>query len=162
MTNVAELYRDHRGWLIAWLHVRLGCGETAADLAHDTFLKLLGKAEPLAVREPKAFLRTVAHGLVVDFIRRREIERAYQDALLELDGLVVPSEEERAIVVETLVRIEATLAGLPIRTKTAFLLSRLEGLNHRAIAAQLGVSLSTIDKDMALATRHCYRVRYGH
>ncbi|MEM1385418.1 MAG: sigma factor-like helix-turn-helix DNA-binding protein, partial [Pseudomonadota bacterium] len=65
-----------------------------------------------------------------------------------------------AIVVETIVRIEATLDALPARARAVFLMSRLEGLGHRDIARRLGVSLSTVEKDMAVAVRHCYRARF--
>lgn len=37
-----QLYLDHHGWLHGWLRRRLDCTDTAADLAHDTFLRLLG------------------------------------------------------------------------------------------------------------------------
>ncbi|WP_313062038.1 sigma factor, partial [Pseudomonas rhodesiae] len=35
------LYRDHHGWLQGWLRKRLGDREHAADVAQDTFLRLL-------------------------------------------------------------------------------------------------------------------------
>ncbi len=38
---VSHLYQDHHGWLQGWLRRRLGCAENAADLAQDTFARLL-------------------------------------------------------------------------------------------------------------------------
>ena len=38
----------------------------------------------------------------------------------------------------------------------AFLLSRLEGLSYKEIAERLAVSLSSVEKYMASAIRHCY------
>ncbi|MEM9097528.1 MAG: sigma-70 family RNA polymerase sigma factor [Pseudomonadota bacterium] len=160
MLEAAELYRTHRGWLIAWLRQRLNCPEIASDLAQDTFVKLLGKQTEAEIRQPRAYLRTIAHGLLVDFVRHREIERTYFEILRDLDAPTIPSEEERIILIETLVRIEVTLSGLPRRAREVLILSRLEGLAYREIAACLGVSLSTVEKDMALALRHCYRIRY--
>ncbi|MGV8691768.1 sigma factor-like helix-turn-helix DNA-binding protein, partial [Pseudomonas aeruginosa] len=37
-----------------------------------------------------------------------------------------------------------------------FLLSRLEGLGYKEIAIRLGVSLSSVEKYMATAIRHCF------
>lgn len=161
MPDVIELYRHHRGWLIAWLRQRVDCPQGAADLAQDTFLRLLRRVDPVSVRQPRAYLRRVAHGLAVDFIRHRDVERAYLEVLASFDAAVMPSEEERALTIETLVRIEAMLDGLPARARAAFLMSRLEGLGYREIAERLGVSLSTVEKDMGGAIRHCYSIRYG-
>ncbi|MET0125075.1 MAG: sigma factor, partial [Pseudomonas caspiana] len=41
MQRVDTLYRDHHGWLHGWLRKRLGDREQAADIAQDTFLRLL-------------------------------------------------------------------------------------------------------------------------
>lgn len=38
---VGSLYRDHRGWLLAWLNRNLGCRQRAEDLSQDTFVRLL-------------------------------------------------------------------------------------------------------------------------
>ncbi|WP_312155700.1 sigma factor, partial [Pseudomonas sp.] len=35
------LYGTHRGWLHGWLRRSLGCSQQAADLAQDTFVRLL-------------------------------------------------------------------------------------------------------------------------
>ena len=42
----AALYHDHRGWLRGWLYKRLECAELAADLAQDTFVRLLSSSSP--------------------------------------------------------------------------------------------------------------------
>lgn len=61
---VHTLYSHHHGWLQAWLRRRLGCADDAADLAQDTFMRLLGRPvqalAPEALREPRAYLTTLA------------------------------------------------------------------------------------------------------
>lgn len=51
--------------------------------------------------------------------------------------------------------ISRALAGLPARVRRSFLLNRLEGLTQQAIADQLGVSLSTIERELRRAFTHC-------
>ena len=71
------LYRDHHGWLQGWLRKRLGDREQAADVAQDTFLRLLSKERDLTpLRDPRAYLSTIAHSLLVNHWRRLAIERA--------------------------------------------------------------------------------------
>lgn len=112
-------------------------------------------------REPRAFLGAIAHGLVVDHDRRRELERVYLEALAQVPQVPAPSPETRLLMTEALARIDALLDGLKPRARSALLLSRLEGLPYPAIAEHLGVSLSTVEKDMAVALRHCYWMRYA-
>jgi RNA polymerase sigma-70 factor (ECF subfamily) len=68
----------------------------------------------------------------------------------------VPSPEHQLILLETLAHIDALLDGLAPKVRTAFLLSRLEGLGYKEIAIRLGVSLSSVEKYMATAIRHCF------
>ena len=64
---VQALYREHHGWLLALLRRRLRCPDGAADLAHDTFVRVLLRPEVLpGLREPRAYLTTIARGLLHD------------------------------------------------------------------------------------------------
>jgi RNA polymerase sigma-70 factor (ECF subfamily) len=160
--DLAHLYSEHHGWLYGWLRRRLGSAEDAADLAHDTFVRLLvgvGQASPL--REPRAFLTTVAHGLVVNHWRRLEIERAYLDALAHQPQALAPSPEERALVLEALVEIDAMLQRLSERARRAFLLAQLDGLTYAEIGHALGVSERMVKKYMAQAMLQCLLIGEG-
>lgn len=159
--GVATLYSEHHGWLKGWLRKKLGCAHSAADLAQDTFVRVLGKREALAeVREPRAYLTTIARSLLIDQYRRAAIERAYLEALAHFPEQEVPGPEERLLLLDTLVRIDVMLDGLSPKARQAFLLSRLEGMPYTEIAVQLGVSLSSVEKYMAQAVRHCYQLRH--
>ncbi len=156
--QVDSLYQDHHGWLAAWLQRKLGCSHQAADLAQDVFIKLLVKQPPNVLREPRAYLTTIAHGVMVNYLRRREVEQAYMQALLALPEEMVPSVEQRLLVLETLFEIERMLAGLPEKVRQAFLSSQLDGMAYRDIAHQLGVSERMIKKYMARAMLACITV----
>lgn len=151
------LYRDHHGWLLGWLRRKLGCAHDAADLAHDAFLRLLRQPVDEPVREPRAYLTTIAHGLVVNHWRRRDIERAWLEALMQQPEAVHPSPEVRALAVEALLEIDALLAALPEKPRRAFLLAQLDGLTYREIGTELGVSERMVKKYMAQTMLHCLR-----
>jgi RNA polymerase sigma-70 factor (ECF subfamily) len=159
--QVGELYRGHHSWLRGWLFKRLECHHQAADLAQDTFLRLLGRDTLNGLREPRAFLATVAKGLGVDQYRRMSLERAWRDSLAALPEPEAPSAEARVLVLETLVEIDRMLDGLKPKVRSAFLLSQLDGLTYPQIAEQLGISLSSVQQYMTQAFGHCYRVLYS-
>jgi RNA polymerase sigma-70 factor (ECF subfamily) len=153
--SIDAIYRAHHGWLLGWFRRRLGGASCAADLAHDTFVRLMVSRDVQAIDEPRAFLRTLAHGVVVNHWRRQDIERAWLDALAVLPAPLAPSPEDRLLALETLCRIDAMLDRLNPKARTAFLLSQLDGLAYADIAAQLGVSERMVKKYMAQAMLQC-------
>ncbi|MBO9687504.1 MAG: sigma-70 family RNA polymerase sigma factor [Mitsuaria chitosanitabida] len=153
--HVGSLYREHHGWLQSWLRQRLGCANEAADLAHDTFERLLARRETATWAEPKAYLATIARGLVIDLYRRRDVERAFLDALAAIPEHHHPSPERRAELLQTLQAVDAMLDGLPAAVREAFLLSQLEGQSYREIAERLRVTERTVANYMARAMGHC-------
>lgn len=152
---VADLYREHHSWLQGWLRRKTGCSQQAADLAQDTFLRLLGATVQPVFREPRAYLRTVAHGIMVDQIRRRALEQAYLEALAAAPEPLAPSPEERLLVLEALCHVDRLLAALPETTRKVFLMSQLEGLTYAVIGERLGLSLRTVKRHMQTAFVQC-------
>lgn len=152
--DVQTLYVDHHGWLKNWLAKKLGCSHQAAELAHDTFVRLLTR--PCSPDQPRAYLLTIARRLVFDNWRRRDLERAWLEELARYPEAVTPSEEERAIVMETLMAIDSLLDGLSAKARQAFLMSQLEGYTYANIAAELGVSISRVRQYMTQALTRCY------
>ena len=155
-TQIHMLYSDHHGWLHGWLRKKMGCSHRAADLAHDTFVRLLARDEPVAIQEPRAFLTTVAQRVLANHWRREHIERAYLEALAQAPQAFAPSPEERAMLLETLVEIDRLLAGLPPQAKRAFLHAQLDGMGQAEIAAELGISISTVKRHLVRASAQCY------
>lgn len=151
---VGTLYSDHHGWLKHWLRARLGNMGDAADLAHDTFVRLLVDRNAAAIREPRSYLATIAGRVVVDHYRRRALEQAYLEALAQWPQAQEMSCEERAMILQTLQEVDAMLDGLGAKVRQVFILSQFEGLHYPDIARQLGISLRTVNKYMARAVLH--------
>jgi RNA polymerase sigma factor (sigma-70 family) len=165
---VAELYTDHHSWLNSWLDRRLGNKAEAADLAHDTFERVLvaqrkppvpasgaeGDAAAL-LREPRPYLATVAKHILINYLRRLSLERAFLDALAILPEPQAPSPEERALVLEALQEVDAMLARLPSKVRVAFVMSQVEGWNYAEIAEQLKASERSVKRWMAIALAEC-------
>jgi len=154
--HLHTLYAEHHDWLQAWLRNKLGCLFTAQDLAQDTFLRLVVRPRELdAGQNPRAYLTTIAKGLVVDHWRRAEIERVWVAAMLERPEVTQPSAEHQAIVLETLVEVDRILATLADKPRQAFLLAQLHELTYAEIGVRLGVSERMVKKYMAQAMLHC-------
>lgn len=160
--QVHQLYVAHHGWLQSWLRRKLGDAGDAADLAHDTFVRILAASAATRVqeadwqlREPRAYLTVIAKRLVVNLYRRRALEQAYLDALALLPEPLAPSPEQQAIILETLHEIDTMLDGLAPPVRATFLLAQLEGLGYAEIATRLGLSERTVKRYMAQAMARC-------
>jgi RNA polymerase sigma-70 factor (ECF subfamily) len=152
---VQRIYEQHHSWLHGWLKAKLYNACDAADVAHDTFVRILGAANAAQIREPRDYLATVARGLVIDRYRRRAIELAYQQTVAERPQATVISEEDKALIIETLVAVDKALDDLGPRTKRIFMLSQIDGLTYQQIALDLKVSLTTVKKHMIRAFTEC-------
>ncbi|MDF9756455.1 sigma-70 family RNA polymerase sigma factor [Pseudomonas hunanensis] len=157
---IEHLYVEHHGWLQGWLRQRLNNSADAADLAHDTFIRLLQRRQAQPLLEPRAYLRTIARGLVIDMWRRRDVENAWLEVVAQLPGAEAPSPEITALAIEALEAIDQMLDAMPSRMRSIFLLAQIDGLPCPHIAEHMGVSLSTVERDLAKALRHCYQLMF--
>ena len=158
---VQQIYEQHHSWLYGCLKGKLHDACDAADVAHDTFVRILGSRNAAQIREPKDYLATIARGLVIDRYRRRAIEVAYLESLAARPEATDISEEDKALIIETLVAVDKALAGLGARAQRIFMLSQIEGLTYQQIALELKVSLTTVKKHMIRALTECSLIMAG-
>lgn len=149
------LYRDHNTWLKGWLRVRLGNAADAADLAQDTFIRVMTARNDAPIREPRGYLSAIARSLLIDKSRRRAIEQAYLFALAQRPEPVEVSPEVRLSIIEMLVQVDTLLDELGPRTREIFLAVQLEGLSYATVAEQFGVSVTTVKNHLIRATTRC-------
>lgn len=158
---LSQLYSHHHGWLVSLLRRKLGNIDNADDLAQDTFTRILTARDSDVIREPRAYLTTIATRLTAQYFRRLALERAYLEALAALPEDTAPSPETRMLVVEALTAVSRVLDGLSPRVRDIFLLSQLEGLSYAEIAGQFGITVNAVQKSMIRAFQHCYAAVYA-
>lgn len=157
--ELSQVYAEHNSWLKQWLYRRLGCSAQAADLAQDTFVRILQAQRKtglgLALQQPRAYLATVGRRLVYDHFRRQSLERAYLELLAQLPELFALSAEELWAMRETLQQLDALLDTFKPVVRSVFLLVQLEGLTYVQVAARLGIGERTVKRHMASALQAC-------
>lgn len=163
--SIDGLYRRHHGWLYQWLQRRFGHTfdhAEAADLAQDTFVRLLLKPRGFASEgDARAFLCSVARGLSIDRWRRRQIEKAWLDTLSAQPESFAPSAEHQAMLIEALYEIDRMLRRLSEKTRTVFLLAQIHGYGYREIGERLAISERMVKKYMARAMLQCALLEAG-
>ena len=148
------VYGEHHTWLQRWLYRRLGCPEVAADLAQDTFVRVLHKRALSEVEQPRAYLATIAHSLFVNLLRRRQLEQSYLEALAQLPEALMPSPEERLQLLQTLDALDIMLNGR-LEGDSATLIANgvLLGDARRHVDTRLGIEHIARDTACGLTWR---------
>lgn len=154
--QLARIYTEDRPWLLGRLYTWLRNVEDAEDVAGDTFVQLIQTPRLTSVREPRALIITIAKRLVWKLWRRRELEAAWLESLLDKGEQFAPSPQEQLVILQTLEQVDQMLDGLSAKARAAFLYSQLDGLTHKEIAAALGVSVSMVRQYIAQALQRCY------
>lgn len=153
--DLHTLYRDHHGWLFDLLRRKLRSAPDAADIAHDTYVRVLVSGRVPQLPDSRRFLAQIANGLVIDLWRRQDVESAYLAAIADLPEPAHPSPETRLLIIESLMRIEAMLRGLPPLTRQVFLMAQLDGFTLAEIAERTDTPVITVRRHIRKALLAC-------
>jgi RNA polymerase sigma factor (sigma-70 family) len=123
------------------------------DLTQEVFLRLARPVHRDSLRQPDAFLFTLARNLVRDRARRLYTRAARSAVNLEdLDlSCELPTLEEFVEYEERLQDATQALEGLKSETRRAFIMHRVFRCSYAEIASDLGVSVSMIEKHIMCA-----------
>jgi len=151
--GLQRIILEQRPRLLRFLAAR-GAGDEAEDLLQDLWQRV-SAATTQPVADPVSYLFRAAENLMRD--RRRSMmsrERREHDWHDSSDrGEDHPQGERVLIARERLREAEGVLLGLGPRVDHVFRRCRLEGASQPAIARELGISLSSVEKDLQKAYR---------
>lgn len=141
------LFRSEAPRLQRYLRKQTRAGEDVGDLVQEAFLRFVGATQRSVPVRPAAFLQRIVRNLVIDHWRQ-----AAPRHLGDVDLLTCPpSQEDGLLASEVMVAYEAVLEDLPERTRTIFLLYRVDGLRYREIAERFEISVPAVQKHVAKA-----------
>jgi len=165
---LAELDSRFRVPLMSYFLRRVGDRTEAEDLTQETFVRLIGSATFERADQAHAFVFRVASNLLRD--RARLAARWKKHPYTPLDFTLIDevareiAEDrgpERVLIGrESLAEVLAALDELGERTKSIYILFRLEGMKQKDIATLFGMGLSTVEKHVMTATVHLGK-RFG-
>lgn len=140
--------------------------DVASDLTQESFARVYASARSgNEVRNPRALLYSTAKHLLIDQYRQGQHQHTYaasaeQDSAIEPDTHAGPSmlePEEAAYARERFVSIAQVIDALPPRCREAFLLVKYDGLSHAETAKRMGISVKTVEMQIQIALRACWR-----
>ncbi|MDB6170041.1 MAG: fecI [Verrucomicrobia bacterium] len=132
----------------------LGDPAEAEDVAHDAYLRVYPKLENDTAQKPEALLFTTARRLAFNRLKRRKIAPFIPgEANLEIAASAQPGVVQQVMARQEYEQLEQAIAQLPEGCRTVLLLRKIDLLSHREIADQLGIAISTVEKQHARALR---------
>lgn len=161
--GLSAIFLETRPALLRFLRAR-GAGEDAQDMVQDMWMKI--EAKDLGpVADPVPYLYRMANNLMLDryrsSTRRAKREQDWADsgvgAMAEASDDVAV--DDRLIAEQQLAQATQILRDLGPRVETVFRRFRIEGVGQRLIAEELGVSLTTVEKDLQKAYRALIALR---
>lgn len=148
--------RRFRPMLLRYFRRHLHHEADAEDLAQEALMRLV--RSPTQVEHAESYVLRIASNLLRDRFRRERSHHAglhdpLDDTLHELTS-EEPGTDDVYASRERLARLLAALDELSPRCRQVFLLQRYEGMTYTAIARQLQVSVSAVEKHMMRALLH--------
>jgi RNA polymerase sigma-19 factor, ECF subfamily len=165
--SFSHFFMETKEELLRFLLFRLHCPDTAADLAQETYLRLLSNEQKSPSQSRRALAFSIAGNLVVDHIRKERVRSRFalppaeNDSVLESALNPLPNAENQAITWQDLEQVQCSLNELDEEYRKALFLSTVEGLTYIEIGERMGVSDRIIAKRIAKALKHCQAKRNG-
>lgn len=154
--SLVDLFATLRPDIERFLQRRVSCGQLAADMASDLFLKVCRAGNFRGTPgEARGYLFRMAANHTIDHFR---VESRRAQILGENGHLFEdePENPERSAMVKSeLALVEQALAELPHKVRAMLVYSRVHGMTHAEIAAQMGVSKSLVEKYVLRGLLHC-------
>ncbi len=159
--DLALLFNEYARDLRRFVTSRVVCQATAADLTQEVFFRLARMPDLGAIENIRTYMFRIATNLVTDHLRARirRQEPSSPDPETVLPDLpdsgctpesALSAKQELAVILTALGELSPTCRQI-------FTLNRFDGLSHRQIADQLGLCVSTVEKNIARALNHCRR-----
>ena len=137
--------------------------EEIHDLRQEIYVRVYEAAAKTRPAMPKSFMFTTARHLMTDRLRRGRVVSI--EAVGDIDALNVLideiSPERRLVARQELKRLTDAFDRLPDRCREVVWLRRVEELSQKAVAARMGISEKTVEKQVAKGARLIAEYFYG-
>jgi RNA polymerase sigma factor (sigma-70 family) len=160
-----QAYLAHRDRLLRFVRAR-GAGDAAEDVLQDLWLRLAAAPDPQAAAG-LGYMMRAADRLMIDRYRAQRQARLRDEAWAEAQpGLaenIAPAPDPLRTIAarQQVAAVEQALAEVGQRAAAIFRRHRIDGIPQRDIAAEFGVSLSTVESDLRRAYTRIADIRSG-
>ena len=153
------LYLEHHRPLYAYLHGKAGCGETAADLLQETFIRVwrhIGEARQVPLERRRFWLFALARSAAYDHSRRHATRKNLEYPLPSSEVAQTDpgsNPEEVFNVGEVKAALRAAIRRLPENLRIALTMQAVGGMTSSEIGETLGIPAGTVRFRISIARK---------
>jgi len=126
-----------------------------SDLRQETYARVYEAAQRERPLLAKPFLFQVARNMMIDRLRKQSVVSL--ESVADFDWLNVtddkPSSEAYVAARQELRLLQAALDDLPPRCRQVVVLLKVEGLSQKQVAKQMGITVETVENQVAKGMR---------
>jgi len=147
------IVHDYQDKVIRFISLFVSNNQECEELASDVFLILWTNRQKLAeVENMDSYIFIVAKNRALNHLRREKADLVDLDTFqVDLFHNTESTPESIYITQETVEKLNAVINELPYKTKLAFHLVRENKMKYKDAAEVLGISIKTIEKQVASA-----------
>jgi RNA polymerase sigma-70 factor (ECF subfamily) len=132
-----------------FIYYKSGNMELSEDIAQDTFLRIWERRNDIRKETVRQLLYTTANRLFVNKMDHQKVTFNFIHSFHE--DQVTESPQFHLEMNEFHERLQWALATLDDKSRTAFLMNRIDRLTYPEIAGNLGISVKAVEKRMQKA-----------
>jgi RNA polymerase sigma-70 factor (ECF subfamily) len=150
--------RYHKS-LLRFLRQRLRVKEDAADVAQETYIRMMQYEGARDIQSPPSMLFRIAINVTNDLRRSEQSRRVAGQC--SIDGLELlsdcPGPDRQLAAGQELELLYRVIEDLPPKCRHVFLLSRVQRMTYPEIARHCGISVKMVEKHISRALAVCMK-----
>jgi RNA polymerase sigma-70 factor (ECF subfamily) len=150
---IEKIFKQYYSYICSAVYKIIPDPTLTEDLAQDVFYELWRKREKITINSSlKAYLKRAAINKALNYIRSKKMkfDSDDDDAVINIS---VSSSENSFEAKELQGIINASIDTLPEKCRIVFMMSRFEEMSYKEIAAELEISIKTVENQISKALK---------
>ena len=136
-----------------FLFYKTGSMELSKDLAQESFIRLWKNVHRIQPGKIKSYLFTIANRLFLDETDHQKVKLKFQQAQKSTETMIETNPEYLYRQEEFKESLEEAISGLSDQRRTVFLMSRIDKMPNKEIAATLNITVKTVEKHITASLK---------
>lgn len=157
LANVSSAFLENREFLKNFLRRFLSRTEDIEDVAQQAYINAYSAEQKQGIDQPKAYLFRVARNLALNELNRKSQQMTdyIEDRLASIPLDSGPSVEEEVEAEQSMNIYCEAVEALPAKCRRVFIMRKVNGMRHKEIADQLGITVGAVEKHLHNGARSC-------
>lgn len=144
-----EIFLDWYGPVRNYIYYKTGDIQDAEDIVQETFLKVWEKRETVNIHTIGPFLYRISGNIFLNSVGRRKVSLKF---ISDYDPDQFSESPEFLLEMKDFdLRLQESISQLDEKSRTVFLMNRIDDMTYSQIAENLGLTVKAIEKRMTKA-----------